>query len=242
MADPVIIGNSILYLGDCFEVLPSLLPADAVITDPPFGIKQHGGMGGCGYDGFGKGVKRRPKQYAGEWDKERPDAEVFKLLLGAAPLHIIWGGNYFSDLLPVSQKWLWWDKLQTMPSYSDGELAWTSLKGSSTKKFTYNGSGLMAREKERVHPTQKPVELMKWCIGFLPNAQIILDPYMGSASTGVACVALGRRFIGIERDEQHFATACRRIEDATRQADLFISPEPKPPAKTEEMFAEVPFQ
>lgn len=149
-------------------------------------------------------------------------------MLDAADLHIIWGGNYFSDCLPVSQKWLWWDKLQTMPTYSDGELAWTSLPGTSTKKFVYNGSGLMAREQERWHPTQKPVELALWCLGFLPDAQTILDPFMGSGTTGVACVKLGRKFIGIEIEPKYFEIACRRIEDAYRQGDMF-RPEPKKP-------------
>ncbi|MDB5522789.1 MAG: putative methyltransferase [Rhizobium sp.] len=161
------IGDCTLYLGDCLEIMPTLGKVDAVVTDPPYGIDRANGMGGGGVDGFGKGIKRTPKEYASDWDKARPPANVFQAMLKAAGTHIVWGGNYFSDLLPMSQKWLWWDKLQTMPSYSDGELAWTSLSGASTKKFIYNGSGLHAREKERLHPTQKPVELMSWCLSFL---------------------------------------------------------------------------
>jgi DNA modification methylase len=80
----------------------------------------------------------------------------------------------------------------------------------------------------RVHPTQKPVALMQWCLGFLPDARTILDPFMGSGTTGVACVKLGRRFIGIEIDESYFEIACKRIRDAYAQPDMFIEPAPKP--------------
>lgn len=219
------IGDATLYLGDCRDILPTLGKVDAVVTDPPYGINQDRGMGGGGFDGFGGGKKRTPKIYAGGWDGERPDAPLFQRILAAAPIHIVWGGNYFSDLLPVSQKWLWWDKLQTMPTYSDGELAWTSLPGTSTKKFTYNGSGLHAREQDRQHPTQKPVQLMQWCVGF--TCGVVLDPFMGSGTTGVACANLGRAFIGIEREPAYFDIACRRIEEAYRQPRLFEEPPPK---------------
>lgn len=215
------IGEATLYLGDCLEILPTLGKVDAVVTDPPYGIKRHRGMGSVGYDGFGKGQKRKPHVYMGNWDNERPSKRAFALLLSAADKHIVWGGNYFSDLLPVSHKWLWWDKLQTMPSYSDGELAWTSLPGVSIKKFVYNGSGLLATEKDRVHPTQKPVALMEFCLSFIPNAHLILDPFMGSGTTGVACARLGRSFIGVEIEERYFEIACRRIEQAYAQPRLF---------------------
>jgi DNA modification methylase len=211
-----------VYLGDCRTILPMLPRADACITDPPYGIKQDRGMGGGGYDGFGKGMKRQPNDYDGQWDRERPSRETFTAILKAASKHIIWGGNYFSDYLPVSQKWLWWDKMQTMPTYSDGELAWTNLDGASTKKFVYNGSGLLAREQDREHPTQKPVELMKWCLGFLPDARTILDPMMGSGTTGVAATKLGRKFIGIERVPAYYEISLRRISEALSQPDLFI--------------------
>src|SRR6516164_7979727 len=88
-----IIGDCRLILGDCREVLPTLEKACALVTDPPYGIKQHKGMGGSGYDGFGKSVKRKPKAYSGAWDNERPEPEEFKMMLESASLHIIWGGN-----------------------------------------------------------------------------------------------------------------------------------------------------
>lgn len=219
------IGDCTLYRGDCRDILPTLGRVDAVVTDPPYGINMAGGFSGAG--GFSAPIKRR--EYEGSWDSNRPSADLFLSILSAANDHIVWGGNYFSDLLPVSQKWLFWDKLQTMPTFSDGELAWTSLSGSSTKKFVYNGNGLHAKEKDREHPTQKPIQLMQWCLGFLPTAETILDPFMGSGTTGVACVNLGRKFIGIEMEQTYFDIACRRIEQAYKQPRLFDDkPQPKP--------------
>lgn len=218
----VTIGDCRLLLGDCLEIMPLLGKVDAVVTDPPYGIKMDRGMGGGGVDGFGNNTKRKPKAYAGGWDKERPSHETFASFLDASSLHIVWGGQFFADMLPPQGKWLFWDKCQTMPSYGDGELAWTSLPGEAVKQFTYNGSGLHAKEKDRLHPTQKPVELMRWCLGFLPAAQTILDPFMGSGTTLVACAKLGRRGIGIELDPDYFAIACERVRKAYDQPDMFV--------------------
>ena len=215
-----VIGDATLYLGDCLEILPQLGKVDAVVTDPPYGIGRDKGMGVGGVGGVGKGIARR--RYAGEWDAARPDKKIFSAMLDVSCHAVVWGGNFFADLLPVSGKWLWWDKCQTMPTYGDGEMAWTNLPGSAPKKFVYSNNGLMAREKDRFHPTQKPVEVMKWCLGFLPDATTIIDPFMGSGTTGVAALKLGRRFIGIEIDETYFDIACKRIAEAERQPDLFI--------------------
>jgi len=220
-----IIGDCRLILGDCLDIMPTLGKADAVVTDPPYGIKAANGFGGFG--GFGAPIQRRT--YEGDWDDDRPSKDVFDLILKSAEVHIIWGGNYFTDFLPVSKKWLFWDKCQTMPTYSDGEMAWTSISGASTKRIIYNNNGLQAKEKGRVHPTQKPVEVMRWCIEQLPKeSQTILDPFMGSGTTGVACVKLGRKFIGIELEPKYFDIACKRIEEAYKQPDLFIEPTVKP--------------
>ena len=109
-----------------------------------------------------------------------------------------------------------------MPTYSDGELAWTSIRGGSVKKFTQCASGLAANRDGRVHPTQKPLALMQWCLGFLPDAHTILDPFMGSGTTLVACAKLGRKGIGIELDPDYFEIACKRVRDAYAQPDLLI--------------------
>ena len=217
------IGDAELWLGDCLEILPTLGKVDAVVTDPPYGIKQDKGFDGFdGFGGFGPAIARR--QYEGEWDVSRPSPEIFRMCLDAGKKHIIWGGNYFTDLLPVSGKWLWWDKCQTMPTYGDGELAWTSLPGVAPKKIVYSNNGLMAKEKDRQHPTQKPVQVMQWCLGFLPDSETILDPFMGSGTTGVACANLGRKFIGIELEPKYFDIACRRIDAAYKQPRLFAEP------------------
>jgi len=222
------IGDCRLILGDCRDVLPTIARVDAVITDPPYGIKRGKGMGGGGFGLTGNRNTHLRRYDSGEWDMERPDKICFDLILNAAELHIIWGGNYFTDYLPVSGKWLFWDKIQTMPSYSDGEMAWTSLGGNSVKQFTYNGNGLQAKEKDRVHPTQKPMALMAWCLSFVNESKTILDPFMGSGTTGVACVQLGRKFIGIESEPKYFDIACRRIEQAYSQPRLFTDEQPKP--------------
>lgn len=217
------IGDCTLYLGDCLELLPTLGKFDAVVTDPPYGIKQGNGFDGFdGFGGMGSPIARR--QYErGEWDESRPAEATFIAMLNAADTHIIWGGNYFTDVLPVGRKWLFWDKCQTMPTYSDGEMAWTSLDGVATKQITYSNNGLMAKEKGRVHPTQKPVEVMRWCIEQLPKSSAhILDPFMGSGTTGVACAKMGRKFTGIEIDPGYFEIACERIRKAYAQPDMFV--------------------
>jgi DNA modification methylase len=222
------IGDATLYLGDCREILPTLGKVDAVVTDPPYGIGAANGANSGGTDASGR-YKRRPKSYAGAWDNERPDRSVFTEMLRASSHQIIWGGNYFADLLPQSGRWLFWDKLNSMPTYSDGEMAWTSLGGDAVKKIARCNNGLASlRDGERVHPTQKPVAVMEWCLGFLPGAGAVLDPFMGSGSTGVACVNQGRSFIGIEREPTYFDIACRRIEEAYRQPRLFAEPPAKP--------------
>ena len=222
------IGWQRLILGDCLQVMPLLGRFDAVVTDPPYGIGLDKGFGGGGFGFGGRRNDNGARQYAGSWDKERPHPLAFEAILAAAEQHMVWGGQFFADLLPPQGKWLFWDKCQTMPSFGDGELAWTSLKGDAVKQFTYNGSGLHAKEKNRVHPTQKPVALMEWCLGFLPDAKTILDPFMGSGTTLVACQRMGRQGTGIELDPDYFDVACRRVDEAARQPDLFVAPEPAP--------------
>ena len=206
-----------IYNGDCREILPQLGRFDLLLTDPPYGIGADRGMGGGGYDGFGGGRKRTPKRYRGDWDANAPDTEVFSIAIAVSRLQIIWGGNYFTDMLPQNGKWLIWDKMQTMPTYSDAELAWTSLKGVSVKMFRYNGSGLMAEEKHRVHPTQKPLALMRWCLQFAPDAKTILDPFAGSGTTLLAAKLEGRKAVGIEISEEYCEIAANRL----RQRLLF---------------------
>ena len=227
-----IIGNARLICADCRDVLPTLGMVDAVVTDPPYGVKRDKGFDG--FDGFGGfGVKIARRRYEdGDWDRERPTKDVFDLILVAARSCIIFGGNFFTDLLPVGGHWIVWDKLNTMPTFGDCELAWTNIPRKSVKKVTIEYNGLLGKEAERFHPTQKPVSVMRWCIESLPKgATSICDPFMGSGTTGVACANLGRKFIGIEKDPKFFDIACRRIEQAYKQPDFFI--EKPAPAKQE---------
>lgn len=195
------IGRATLYLGDCRDVLPALGKVDAVVTDPPYGIGEDGGRF---RDRKGGGRRVLPKK---GWDNATPDAATFAMLLAAAEQHIIWGGNYFTDKLPVSRGWLYRDK-KMGGDFSDGELAWTSIDR-TLKAFSYCN-----KRGGKVHPTQKPDQLMAWCLGFLPGARTILDPFMGSGTTGVVAAQTGRDFIGIERDPDYFDIACARIRDA----------------------------
>ncbi len=220
MKNKVIIGDCTLYLGDCMDILPTLGKVDAVVTDPPYGIKRDKGFEGFG--GFGAKIAR--KKYVGEWDSVRPTKEVFDVILSKSEVALIFGGNFFTDYLPMGKQWIFWDKLNTMPTFGDGELAWTNFDRNSVKKFVYEFNVLLGKESERFHATQKPVELMKWCVTHLPpkHNKTILDPFMGSGTTGVACVKLGRKFIGIEKEPQYFDIACKRIEEAYKQPDMFV--------------------
>lgn len=223
-----------LYLGDCMDVLPEAVKAmgggmfDAVLVDPPYGIDYGGLLKGKG-DGHGGSDANGWKSYdAPDWDKERPAKDVFDLIRSASKHQIIWGGNYFTDYLPPTMQWLVWDKGQRGFSLADGEFAWSS-QNKAARIFTYARAKALKDGKE--HPTQKPVELMSWCLGHLKDAKTILDPFMGSGTTGVACVNAGLQFVGIEKHEPYFDIACRRIERAIAQPDMFI--ERMKPAKQE---------
>ena len=208
-----IIGDATLICGDCMEVLPTLARADAVVTDPPYGIGIDGQKGSDRPNGQ---QMRKHHDHLG-WDSERPDAHLISAVVAAGDLAIIWGGNYFPEL-PSQKGWLVWDKEQTGLTMSDGELAWTNIPQVLRIKKLHR-THLWQESPE--HPTQKPLALMKWCLGFLPSARTILDPFMGSGTTGVACIQAGRQFIGIEREASYFDVACKRIEEAWKQPRLF---------------------
>ena len=213
-----VIGDATLYLGDCLEILPTLGRVDAVITDPPYGLGDKWTGGG--------GTKRTswrfdPKE-ARAWDMQAPDF-VPDLV---APFNeaIVWGGNYFA--LPPSRCWLVWDKKQNDAwTTAQCELAWTNLDR-PVRAFRF-AQCEQASEGLKEHPTQKPLSLMLWCMKWV-SGRTILDPFMGSGTTGVAALQLGRKFIGIELDPGYFDIACRRIEEAWRQPRLFEEPKRKP--------------
>jgi DNA modification methylase len=227
-ASPIIrevtIGNCRLIQGDCLAVMRAIENFDAVLTDPPYGI------------GADKAAAKNKGKYGwtdygmSDWDNQRPEKIVFDEILKIAPHQIIWGGNYFTDYLPPRMRWLVWDKGQREFSLADFEMAWTS-QNKAARAFDYPRA--LALQDRKRHPTQKPVELMRWCLGFIRDAQTILDPFMGSGTTGVSCIKEGRKFTGIEIDPDYFDIACERVRKAYEQPDMFIAqPEPKPVQET----------
>lgn len=229
------IGNARLACGNCLEILPTLGKVDAVVMDPPYGINYRSNHNSSRRgNAWAKWV--RTENMPGIVGDDKPlDPEPW-LRLGV-PL-IIFGGNYCADRLPPSRCWLVWDKRDGIGpnNQADCEMAWTNLDRPS-RIYRHLWSGILRAGEENValsekhHPHQKPAALMRWCVEQIPDAETILDPFMGSGTTGVACAKLGRRFIGIEIDERYFEIACRRIEEAYRQPDMFVEQPARPKAQ-----------
>lgn len=219
------IGAATLYLGDCLEILPTLSMVDAVVTDPPYGIALRSGN-----SNGGKWDHVRHKGVAIAND-DRPFDPSHLLALGVPT--IAWGANFYSDKLPGGG-WLVWDKrpgIEDMQfNRSDAELAYISTtKTVKTFRHLWHGLCRATEVGQHLHPTQKPVALMRWCIEQIGPAETILDPYMGAGSTGVAAIEAGRKFIGCEMDENYFDIACARIGQAYNQRPLFqVEPASKP--------------
>jgi DNA modification methylase len=190
-----------IWHGDCREILPTLPKCDLLLTDPPYGIERFKkGFGSTRFRGHGcekNGIT---------WDV-KPEQETIDALVLACPLGIIWGANNFR--LPTSEYFFVWDKQQTVDNFASAELAWTNIK-QPAKIFHFS-----IHEHNQIvkgHPTEKPVRLMTWCMGFAPDAQTILDPFMGSGTTLVAAKSLGRRAIGIEIEERYCEIAVKRLQ------------------------------
>lgn len=190
-----------IYLGDCREIMPTITRPDLVLTDPPYGIGRDGKPASTSRHGGHKGYP-----FLG-WDSDRPARETFDLVRFVSADQIIWGANYFADLLPPSSRWLIWDKGQRIDQ-ADAELAWTSFDA-PVRVFTLNRVVLMG--DGAVHPTQKPVQLMSWCLNLAGGSGSVLDPFLGSGSTLRAAKDLGRRAIGIEIEERYCEIAAKRM-------------------------------
>jgi site-specific DNA-methyltransferase (adenine-specific)/modification methylase len=214
------IGDATLYCGDCVEVLPTLPKVDAVITDPPYGINENHKKVAS------RGKLAAPKDYGEfDWDKKPPDPAIIYAIRNQAKWSALFGGNYFE--LPPTSCWLVWDKLNGDNDFADCELAWTNWP-KAVRRIQWRWNGMIRQGNEdRFHPTQKPVAVMKWVIDLCPKSDTILDPFMGSGTTGVAALQMGRKFIGIEREPRYFDIACRRIEQAVAQGRLFDAPAPQ---------------
>jgi len=181
------IGDATLYLGDCRDVLPGLGKVDAVVTDPPYGIGADADMHKQGGARRGAALAAKRHYLNTNWDSAPPPTEVIDACILAARHAIIFGGNYFN--LPPSRCWLVWDK-EVNGNFADCELAWTNLDRPVQRiRYLWNGMLRANKEPRGIHPTQKPLGVMRWCLNQLPaDAGVILDPFMGSGTTGVACV------------------------------------------------------
>jgi DNA modification methylase len=190
---------------DCRDILPLLEPVDCVLTDPPYGINWHPRVNHIGKNQL--------------WhDHERPDLSQ---IVSSAPMSIIWGGNYFADSLPPSGAWLCWvkrpihvDFSEDARTYATIELAWTNCSTKAAFKcIVWDGGKRQGHPQNRsfCHPSQKPIELMTWCIKKSGAANSILDPFMGSGTTLVAAKNLRRKAIGIELEEKYCAIAVKRL-------------------------------
>jgi len=187
-----------------------------VVTDPPYGLGDWNNRGTNASRPFDSDVTQ-------QWDKGVTQQQI-EALRAAGRHQIIWGANYFSDLLPRSKQMLVWNKGIRNMHFNDCEIAWCSGWREASRMFDLSPNGLAKQ-----HPTQKPLALIKWCIEKLPpDHQTILDPFMGSGTTGVACAKMGRKFIGIELEPKYFDIACERIEKAYAQPDMFVEPPAKP--------------
>lgn len=239
--NPVVIGNATLYCGDARDLRNAFPPVDALIGDPPYGQSYKVNTfyaGGTRESSVvqrnGQTLKVNPTVY----DPIEGDDEPFDPApwLGIAPTVVLWGAHKFADRLP-SGGWLVWDKVPTgkIRDQGDGEAAWIN-RDRPMRLFRLLWDGLCVGEgarhevtagQKRYHPMQKPEILMRWCIEQAGKPARILDPWMGSGSTGVAAMQMGLQFVGAEVSPQHFATACKRIEDAQRQSALFPSDSPE---------------
>ena len=201
-----------IHCGDCLDLMREMedKSVDLVLTDPPYGgilTKKNG-------NGVLKDIASRCG--GGSWDI-KPEKEYFLEVQRVSKNQIIFGGNYFTDFLPPSPCWVVWDKNRiSAQSFSDCELAWTSFD-TALKKVDVTWDGFRMEcdigTETRVHPTQKPLKLMMWCLEkYSKPGMTVLDPFMGSGTTCVACKKLGRNFIGIEKEPEYIKIAEKRLE------------------------------
>lgn len=211
-----------LHCGDCLSILRAMgtNSVDVLVTDPPYGISADRKQGNRANRRHGAALAPSKDYGLSNWDASRPSADVFAEMLRVAKHAVIFGGNYFADLLPPSSGWIVWDKDNGANNYADFELAWTSRQ-KAARKIKWRWHGMLQEpghpKDKRVHPTQKPLGLMRWVIqNYSQPNDLILDPFTGSGTTGVACALEGRNFIGIERDANYFKIAKQRIAEASR--------------------------
>lgn len=208
-------GEHLLYCGDCSDAtaMDELLKGvkvDLLLTDPPYGVDVEKFFpGNVKFSLMGNNVPRRHVKSA--WDKSRPDRETLLAIVERAEIAIVFGGNFFADLLPMSAHWIVWDKHQSMPSYGDCELAWTNVSRKSVVQYDVQYAGLIGKDGDRFHPTQKPVKLFAQIIDdYTDVGAVVLDPYGGSGTTLIAAEQSGRIARMIDREPKYVATMLER--------------------------------
>ena len=198
---------------------------DVAIVDPPYGIDYSESAGKKSGEKYGKAAAARGKYTVKDWDKQIPPAEYFVDLRRVSKNQIIWGGNYMTEHLPPSRAWVFWDKDNGTNSFSDGELAYTSFDKRLRKvKIIWNGMMQydMKNKEDRIHPTQKPIQLYKWLIdNYTSEGDLILDTHLGSGSIAIACHQMKRRLIAYEADKEYYEKACKRFKEQTAQQALW---------------------
>lgn len=190
-----------IYNADCRKVLPWLETFDLLLTDPPYGIGRDGSRPSTSKHGG-----RKAYEFKG-WDCEPPPEYVLQMCIDSANEQVVWGANYFPKVFDGSMGWLVWDKGQDICS-SDCELAFSSRQA-ALRRLVLNRVAL--QKDGTSHPTQKPLALMKWCLGLFPEAVRIVDPFMGSGTTLVAAKGEGRQAVGIEVNEEYCEIAAKRL-------------------------------
>ena len=211
---------------DCMELMREYPDNhfDLAVVDPPYGIGEDGDkMGKYNSVSCDAWKGRKPKGYESKkWDSERPTPEYFTELKRVSKDQIIWGANYFSDMLPPTGGWIIWDKQVVMPTFSDGEMAWNSRRNSLKIVSLLWAGYRKCEEVSRIHPTQKPVKLYSWILeNYAEAGATILDTHMGSGSIAIAAHYAGMHLTACELDEDYFKAACERIDRETRQTTLF---------------------
>lgn len=196
---------------DCLEFMKTLPDKciDLVLTDPPYGINADKGVGGFG-------TSKTDKHYKDDWDKKTPSQEYFTEMLRVGKKVVIFGGNFFTDKLPVNGHWIVWDKVGYFDfknPFSDCELAWTNLPKVMVKKYQVIQQGFISEEKTRFHPTQKPEKIMAYIIrDYTEEGELVYDPFAGGGSTALAAQKLGRNYILNEISPEYCKIAEDRIK------------------------------
>jgi site-specific DNA-methyltransferase (adenine-specific) len=206
---------------DCMQAMKEFPDKffDLAIVDPPYGIDASEMQMGLGKKKWVKGKK---------WDSSTPGNDYFSELERVSKNRIIWGGNYFSDKLPISRGWIFWDKdVQPDLSFSSGELAWTSFNR-TLKKANIDYSGFRGSSGEKIHPTQKPIALYTWTLNnYAILGDKILDTHLGSGSSRISAHDMGFDFWGYELDKDYFDAQEKRFAAHAAQQKMFV-----PEAKT----------